>query len=156
MLFEVLLLGEHALHGFTNRDLRQKLAGTPYPLAPEADKRPGQVTRLAQRGHRFVRYADDCNIYVGSERAGQRVMASVVKFIEGRMRLKVNMAKSAVARPEEPLDASRPRTAQRVFRQARARITGRPVAGTSSQRRHGPGHRAGIAAGSNAGAGLRD
>jgi len=54
-----------------------------------------------------VRYADDCNIYVGSERAGQRVMASVVKFIEGRMRLKVNMAKSAVARPEEPLDASR-------------------------------------------------
>ena len=56
---------------------------------------------LAQRGHRFVRYADDCNIYVGSERAGQRVMASVVKFIEGRMRLKVNMAKSAVARPEE-------------------------------------------------------
>ncbi len=56
---------------------------------------------LAQRGHRFVRYADDCNIYVGSERSGQRVMASVVKFIEGRMRLKVNLAKSAVARPEE-------------------------------------------------------
>jgi RNA-directed DNA polymerase len=56
---------------------------------------------LARRGHRFVRYADDSNIYVGSERAGQRVMASVVKFIEGRMRLKVNLAKSAVARPEE-------------------------------------------------------
>jgi group II intron reverse transcriptase/maturase len=55
---------------------------------------------LARRGHRFVRYADDCNIYVRSERAGQRVMASVVGFIERRMRLKVNASKSAVARPE--------------------------------------------------------
>lgn len=56
---------------------------------------------LARRGHRFVRYADDCNIYVRSERAGQRVMASVTDFIERRMRLKVNAAKSAVAHPEE-------------------------------------------------------
>jgi group II intron reverse transcriptase/maturase len=56
---------------------------------------------LERRGHRFVRYADDCNIYVRTERAGQRVMASVVSFIEGRMRLKVNASKSAVARPEE-------------------------------------------------------
>ena len=56
---------------------------------------------LAQRGHRFVRYADDCNIYVRSERAGQRVMAGVVQFIERRLRLKVNLDKSAVARPEE-------------------------------------------------------
>jgi group II intron reverse transcriptase/maturase len=56
---------------------------------------------LGRRGHRFVRYADDCNIYVGSERAGQRVMDSMVRFIEGRLRLKVNRAKSAVARPEE-------------------------------------------------------
>ena len=55
---------------------------------------------LARRGHRFVRYADDCNIYVRSERAGQRVMASVDSFIERRMRLTVNKAKSAVARPE--------------------------------------------------------
>jgi hypothetical protein len=55
---------------------------------------------LDQRGHRFVRYADDCNIYVRSERAGQRVMASVTEFIERRMRLKVNAGKSAVARPE--------------------------------------------------------
>jgi len=54
---------------------------------------------LARRGHRFVRYADDCNIYVRSERAGKRVMASVVRFIESRLRLKVNGAKSAVARP---------------------------------------------------------
>jgi group II intron reverse transcriptase/maturase len=56
---------------------------------------------LARRGHRFVRYADDCNIYVRSERSGQRVMASIVRFIESRLRLKVNAAKSAVARPEE-------------------------------------------------------
>jgi group II intron reverse transcriptase/maturase len=55
---------------------------------------------LARRELRFVRYADDCNIYVQSERAGQRVMASVTKFIERRLRLKVNAAKSAVARPE--------------------------------------------------------
>ena len=56
---------------------------------------------LARRGHRFVRYADDANVYVRSERAGQRVMASLTEFIEGRLRLKVNQAKSAVARPED-------------------------------------------------------
>jgi RNA-directed DNA polymerase len=54
---------------------------------------------LERRGHRFVRYADDCNIYVGSERAGQRVMASVTHYITHRLKLKVNQAKSAVARP---------------------------------------------------------
>lgn len=54
---------------------------------------------LARRRHRFVRYADDCNIYVRSERAGVRVMASITRFIERRLRLKVNAAKSAVARP---------------------------------------------------------
>jgi len=56
---------------------------------------------LERRGHRFVRYADDCNIYVGSERAGKRVMESVTQFIERRLRLKVNRDKSAVARTEE-------------------------------------------------------
>jgi RNA-directed DNA polymerase len=56
---------------------------------------------LDQRGHRFVRYADDCNVYVRSERAGQRLMASISAFIAKRLRLKVNEAKSAVARPEE-------------------------------------------------------
>ena len=54
---------------------------------------------LERRGHCFVRYADDCNIYVRSERAGRRVMASVAKFITGTLKLKVNEAKSAVARP---------------------------------------------------------
>jgi RNA-directed DNA polymerase len=56
---------------------------------------------LERRGHRFVRYADDCNIYVGSERAGQRVMESVTRFITQELKLKVNEAKSAVARPQE-------------------------------------------------------
>src|SRR5213079_773922 len=54
---------------------------------------------LERRGHRFVRYADDCNIYVGSEKAGRRVMASLTRFIEGRLKLQINAAKSAVARP---------------------------------------------------------
>ena len=54
---------------------------------------------LDRRGHRFVRYADDCNIYVRSEKAGRRVMASLTCFIEGRLKLQVNAAKSAVARP---------------------------------------------------------
>jgi group II intron reverse transcriptase/maturase len=58
-------------------------------------------TELARRGHRFVRYADDCNIYVRSESAGKRVMASIRTFIERRLRLKVNEKKSAVAHPEE-------------------------------------------------------
>lgn len=58
-------------------------------------------SELDRRGHRFVRYADDCNIYVRSEHAGERVMASVVEFIGRRLRLKVNAAKSAVARPRD-------------------------------------------------------
>ena len=56
---------------------------------------------LERRGHRYVRYADDCNIYVRSERAGQRVMKSVTSFITGQLKLKVNENKSAVARPQE-------------------------------------------------------
>jgi len=56
---------------------------------------------LEQRGLCFVRYADDCNIYVRSERAGHRVMAHITRFIERRLRLKVNVSKSAVAPPED-------------------------------------------------------
>ena len=77
--------------------------GTPQggPLSPllanlildELDK------ELEKRGHRFVRYADDGNIYVHSRQAGERVMASVSRFLERRLRLKVNEAKSAVDRP---------------------------------------------------------
>jgi RNA-directed DNA polymerase len=54
---------------------------------------------LERRGHRFVRYADDCNIYVRSRRAGCRVMRRVNEFLSNRLKLKVNEAKSAVARP---------------------------------------------------------
>lgn len=77
--------------------------GTPQgsPLSPllsnvlldELDK------ELEQRGHRFVRYADDCNIYVRSETAGERVLTSVETFLAKRLRLKVNREKSAVDRP---------------------------------------------------------
>jgi RNA-directed DNA polymerase len=56
---------------------------------------------LARRGHRFCRYADDCNIYVRSYHAGERVRASISRFLTDKLRLKVNEAKSAVARPEE-------------------------------------------------------
>jgi RNA-directed DNA polymerase len=56
---------------------------------------------LERRGHRFARYADDCNIYVRSERAGQRVMESITRFITHKLKLKVNEAKSAVARPQQ-------------------------------------------------------
>src|SRR3954453_5753083 len=54
---------------------------------------------LERRGHRFVRYADDCNVYVRSEKAGQRVMESLTRFIERRLKLQVNAEKSAVAQP---------------------------------------------------------
>ncbi len=56
---------------------------------------------LERRGHRYVRYADDSNIYVRSERAGQRVMESITRFITQKLKLKVNETKSAVARPQE-------------------------------------------------------
>lgn len=54
---------------------------------------------LEKRGHSFVRYADDCNIYVKSRKAGERVMQSVTKFVENKLKLRVNREKSAVDRP---------------------------------------------------------
>jgi RNA-directed DNA polymerase len=62
-------------------------------LLDELDK------ELERRGHKFVRYADDCNVYVRSKAAGERVMASLERFLSKRLRLKVNQEKSAVARP---------------------------------------------------------
>ena len=83
----------------------QRLEGTPQgsPLSPllsnimltELDD------ELERRGHRFCRYADDCNIYVRSERAGVRLMESLERFLAMRLKLKVNRAKSAVARPSK-------------------------------------------------------
>src|SRR6516165_5567853 len=77
--------------------------GTPQggPLSPLLSNLmlDGLDKELEKRGHRFVRYADDCNIYVRSQRAGERVMAGIEKFLAKRLRLKVNKAKSAVAKP---------------------------------------------------------
>lgn len=79
--------------------------GTPQggPLSPLLSNLMLDVLdkELERRGHRFVRYADDCNIYVRSQRAGERVMASVSQFLEKKLKLKVNQGKSAVARPSE-------------------------------------------------------
>src|SRR6202007_3487315 len=77
--------------------------GTPQggPLSPLLSNLVlNELDRELERGsHRFVRYADDCNIYVRSEKAGRRVMASLTRFIEGRLKLQINAEKSAVARP---------------------------------------------------------
>jgi RNA-directed DNA polymerase len=54
---------------------------------------------LERRGLRFARYADDCNIYVRSQRAGERVMKSITRFLTAKLKLKVNQQKSAVAQP---------------------------------------------------------
>jgi group II intron reverse transcriptase/maturase len=80
--------------------IEQRVAGTPQggPLSPllsnivldELDK------ELERRGHKFCRYADDCNIYVRSRKAGERVMKSIVSFIEMKLKLKVNRTKSGV------------------------------------------------------------
>ena len=77
--------------------------GTPQggPLSPLLSNLMLDVLdrELEKRGHRFVRYADDCNIYVRSQRAGERVMASIEQFLAKRLKLKVNKAKSAVGKP---------------------------------------------------------
>jgi RNA-directed DNA polymerase len=77
--------------------------GTPQggPLSPLLSNLLLDVLdrELERRGHRFVRYADDCNIYVRSRRAGQRVMASLEQFLARRLKLRVNAAKSAVDLP---------------------------------------------------------
>ena len=56
---------------------------------------------LERRGHKFVRYADDMNIYVGSQRAGERVLESMTVFLEKKMKLEVNQKKSKVGSPRE-------------------------------------------------------
>jgi RNA-directed DNA polymerase len=77
--------------------------GTPQggPLSPLLSNLMLDVLdkELEKRGHRFVRYADDCNIYVRSQKAGERVMAGIERFLAKRLKLKVNKAKSAVAKP---------------------------------------------------------
>ena len=85
--------------------VQERYEGTPQggPLSPllsnilldELDK------ELERRDHKFCRYADDCNVYVRSERAGKRVMDSIERFLSKKLKLKVNRQKSAVARPQE-------------------------------------------------------
>lgn len=95
------LIGAYLRAGMMNEGLvEQRIAGTPQggPLSPllsnivldELDK------ELERRGHSFCRYADDCNIYVKSEKAGLRVMDSIISFIETKLKLKVNRDKSGV------------------------------------------------------------
>src|SRR5437763_1354850 len=77
--------------------------GTPQggPLSPLLSNLMLDVLdkELEERGHRFGRYADDCNIYVGSQRAGERVMASIEQFLTRHLKLKINKTKSAIAKP---------------------------------------------------------
>lgn len=99
LIYRFLKAGVFTLEGV----VEPTVEGTPQgsPLSPllanllldDLDK------ELEKRGHRFVRYADDGNIYVRSRRSGERVMASVTRFLERRLKLKVNQAKSAVDRP---------------------------------------------------------
>lgn len=106
--------GEWQLHRLIHRYLQAGMMeggvvqtrekGTPQgsPVSPllsnivldELDK------ELEKRGHKFVRYADDCNIYVKKQRSGERVYASVTRFLENKMRLKVNKEKSKVDQPK--------------------------------------------------------
>jgi group II intron reverse transcriptase/maturase len=80
-----------------------RLEGTPQggPLSPLLSNvlLDGLDKELERRGHRFVRYADDSNVYVKSKAAGERVRASLERFLEKRLRLQINRDKSAVARP---------------------------------------------------------
>jgi RNA-directed DNA polymerase len=83
----------------------ERYEGTPQggPLSPLlANLLLDDLDReLERRGHAFCRYADDCNIYVQSQAAGERVLASVTAFLEGRLKLRVNRTKSAVAPVQE-------------------------------------------------------
>jgi RNA-directed DNA polymerase len=108
--------------------VEQRTEGTPQggPLSPllsnilldDLDK------ELERRGHRFCRYADDCNIYVKSRRAGERVMDSLKGFLAGKLRLKVSETKSRVARPWESKFLGYSMT---VHRSPRLKVAGQSV-----------------------------
>lgn len=100
------LIGKYLRCGIMENGLEQKrIKGTPQgsPLSPllsniildELD------TELSSRGHRFVRYADDCSIYTNSKKSANRIMVNISSYIESNLKLKVNREKSKVSRPPQ-------------------------------------------------------
>lgn len=108
--------------------VEQRVEGTPQggPLSPLLSNLllDDLDQELERRGHRFCRYADDCNVYVKSSRAGVRVMASLKAFLWSKLRLKVNAAKSSVTRPWEAKFLGYSLTVQR---QPRLKVAARSV-----------------------------
>lgn len=100
------LIGKFLRSGMMDNGVEEaRVQGTPQggPLSPLLSNIMLDVLdkELEVRGHKFVRYADDCNIYVKTKEAGERVMDSIENFLNNKLRLKVNKKKSAVARPWE-------------------------------------------------------
>jgi len=108
--------------------VEQRVEGTPQggPISPLLSNilLDDLDQELERRGHRFCRYADDCNVYVKSRRAGERVRASLKAFLTGKLRLKVNEAKSSVTRPWEAKFLGYSMT---VHRQPRLKVAARSV-----------------------------
>jgi len=99
------LIRSWLMAGMMSNGIKQRrIEGTPQggPLSPLLANilLDGMDKRLEEAGHRFCRYADDCNVYVQSKPAGERVMKWMRSYLEERLKLKVNEAKSAVERPE--------------------------------------------------------
>ncbi len=110
------VIGQPFIRSMTNKDRPEDgvLASGTWGCSParatQIEKSTGDSVRgrrcsdrpgNARSGHRFCRYADDCNVYVQSQAAGERVMASLVRFLEGKVRLRTNREKSAVAPGQE-------------------------------------------------------
>jgi len=128
----------HASFGERDRETRpmqvRKVRPVPTPLSPllahllldQFDK------ELERRGHRFVRYADDRKIYVQSARAGQRVLTSVTRFLERRLKRTVNAAKSAVDRPWRRIFLGLTLTTRRPYRR---RVSDKALKALQEERR---------------------
>src|SRR6266850_40163 len=93
---------QQALHQVLSPIFEPDFSESSYGFRPNRSAQQAVLDKeLERRGHKFCRYADDCNIYVQSQAAGERVLASVTAFLEGVLRLRVNREKSAVAHVEE-------------------------------------------------------
>ena len=128
--------------------------GTPQggPLSPLLSNLMLDVLdkELVRRGHRFVRYADDCNVYVRSRRAGERVMASVSRFVASRLKLRVNAAKSAVDQPSRRKFLSASPTSLRDRRSRWLQLHDRQGTGAAADRPAGAGPVQGAGPGADA------